>query len=294
MSESHSLDSLLQESAFLLELIDNLGSAVIVINLDKLIKFVNKRAEEITQFKRDELLERPLMETIFVPLFTSKCNFEVLISEGSCEFDTLIRKKGGEDFYAHVFAKPLYFLGRAVGVVLNFFDVTQTKELEKRLLQASLTDYLTKLYNRRALEDFLKREKAISDRYGIPFSLILLDLDYFKMINDLYGHQVGDRVLVEVANLLKSNLREADIVGRWGGEEFLIILPNTRFDEAIKVAEKLRNLLCNLKVPPVEVITGSFGVSEYRQGESYEETLRRADIALYKAKSEGKNCVIVF
>ncbi|MDM7202812.1 MAG: GGDEF domain-containing protein, partial [Thermodesulfobacteriaceae bacterium] len=99
-------------------------------------------------------------------------------------------------------------------------------------------------------------------------------------------------VLVEVAKLLKNNLRYSDYGCRWGGEEFLILLSHTRLEQAKVVAEKLQKLVCKMKVPPIERISASFGLSEYKINESYEETIKRADLALYKAKAEGKNCII--
>ncbi|MFN3921765.1 MAG: GGDEF domain-containing protein, partial [Caldimicrobium sp.] len=136
--------------------------------------------------------------------------------------------------------------------------------------------------------------KAVADRYGITFSLILLDIDNFKLINDIYGHAKGDEVLVKVAQILKDNLRASDLCGRWGGEEFLILLRSANLFQGLNKAEKLRELIAKLNIPPIESITASFGVAEYNSPESYEETLRRADLALYRAKSQGKNCVIAF
>lgn len=294
MSEAYSLKDFLSNAELLHQIIESLGSGVILVDKEKKISYFNKRAEELTGYSREEVLYRSPKELLFVFFSPETCQFERIFEEEHCEFDTLLKRKDGSTFFAHIIATLLRLKEEPMGVLLNFIDVTEKKELEKRLHEASITDFLTELYNRRFLDQILQREKAIADRYGLPFSLILVDLDNFKVINDIYGHQVGDKVLVEIARLLKSHLRATDIVGRWGGEEFLIILPHTNIEKAFRVAEKLRELICHLRVPPVEVVTASFGVSEYQRGESYEETLRRADLALYKAKAEGKNCVIVF
>ncbi|MGC8871271.1 MAG: sensor domain-containing diguanylate cyclase [Caldimicrobium sp.] len=294
MSKTDSLDFNLSDPCLLFQILENLGSSVMVVDLERKIRYINQKVEELTGYNKKELIDRSLQELLFLIFSQDLCQFERILKENKCEFDTLLRKKDGTTFFAHVIATVLKYEKKAVGIVVNFFDITEKKELEKSLYEAAITDYLTGLYNRRYLELFLKREKAISDRYNLPFSIILLDLDNFKLINDIYGHEIGDKVLVEVAKLLKDNLRSTDIIGRWGGEEFLIILPNTNFEQALNVAEKLRALLCTLSIPPVERITASFGVSEYKKEEPYEKTLKRADLALYKAKAEGKNCVVVF
>ncbi len=294
MSETHSLDEFLKDSGVLLQIIESLGSAVILVNLERKIRYANKKAEELTGYTKAELIGGNPQELLFAIFSQDLCQFEKILEEGQCEFDTLLKKKDGTTFFAHIIATVLKIRENPIGVLLNFLDITEKKELEKKLIEASITDYLTGLYNRRFLDQILQREKALADRYGIPFSIILLDLDNFKVINDIYGHQTGDQVLIKMAELLKKNLRATDIIGRWGGEEFLIILPNLDIKEALKVAEKLRNLICQLKVPPVEGISASFGVSQYNRVEPYEELIKRADLALYKAKAEGKNCVIVF
>ncbi len=291
MSETPSLKYDLSDPALLFQILDSLGSGLILIDLERKIRYANKKTEELTGYTLEEIINGRPQELFFYFFHKDPtCQFERILKEEHCQFDALLKRKDETTFYAHIIATVLKFENEPIGVVLNFFDITEKKELEKKLHEAAITDYLTGLYNRRFLEQILQREKAIADRYGLPFSLILSDLDNFKIINDIYGHQVGDKILVEIAKLLRNNLRATDILGRWGGEEFLIILPNTDIKKALRVAEKLKELLCYLKVPPVEGVTASFGVSEYQKGETYEETIKRADLALYKAKAEGKNC----
>lgn len=292
MSATHSLEEDPFSLPIITQVLDAIGSAIIVIDLNRRIKFINKTALELTSYNKEELLGRDLQEVLFA-LFTHKeCSFKDLIYKGFCEFDALLKKKDGKDFFAHIKVTLFPDENEAQAIIFNFFDTTEKKLLERKLLEASITDYLTGLYNRRFLEESLKREKSIADRYGIIFTLILIDLDYFKLINDIYGHDVGDKVLIEVANILKKNLRYSDLCGRWGGEEFLILLRNAKLSQGYAVAEKLRKLICDLKLPPVENITASFGLAEYNPPESHEDTLKRADLALYKAKAQGKNCII--
>ena len=157
----------------------------------------------------------------------------------------------------------------------------------------SRTDALTKLNNRRKLDEVLAFEIKQSSRYQNPFAFILIDIDYFKTVNDTHGHLVGDRVLVELAELLQNCLRTTDIAGRWGGEEFIIILPQQKRLHAQQLAEKLRNTICSHRFTDANItITASFGISEYLPGDSAASLVKRADDALYEAKRFGRNRIV--
>ena len=157
---------------------------------------------------------------------------------------------------------------------------------------ASITDPLTGLYTRWFFTKSLKEEFERAKRYGTHFSVIMADIDNFKVINDTYGHTVGDRVLEYVARVFTSNTRATDIVGRYGGEEFIVLLPNTDAKGATEVAEKLRRILKNNNPFPFPV-TMSFGVASFPENEvELPETLvALADKALYTSKAKGKNRV---
>jgi diguanylate cyclase (GGDEF)-like protein len=171
----------------------------------------------------------------------------------------------------------------ALGVLL-FQKILKINELATR-------DALTGLYNRSSLSERIEMEIARNHRSEETFSLIYLDVDDFKKINDTYGHKSGDAVLKVLARVLKEHTRDMDSVGRWGGEEFLICLPNTDAAEAKTVAEKLREIIewTYFEVP--EDVTGSFGIATYRSGEKLDATVARADENLYRAKTQGKNQV---
>ena len=143
------------------------------------------------------------------------------------------------------------------------------------------------------LDEVLAQEIQRSSRFGHVFSVILVDLDHFKHVNDTHGHQVGDQVLITAARLLQQYCREIDVVGRWGGEEFLIICPETPCAGAAKLAESLRQHLAAHLFPVVQQQTASFGVACYHLGELAEILLARADVALYHAKTQGRNQVVV-
>jgi diguanylate cyclase (GGDEF)-like protein len=169
----------------------------------------------------------------------------------------------------------------------------QLVEKNRQLEIVSISDRLTGLYNRLRLDQVLEEEQARSDRTGAALSVILMVLDHFKLVNDTHGHQVGDQVLVAVARLLRSGSREIDIVGRWGGEEFLVVCRDTALDGAVVLAEKLRGLIAQHPFARVGHKTGSFGVASRRQQESSDALISRVDAALYDAKNAGRNRVEV-
>ena len=149
------------------------------------------------------------------------------------------------------------------------------------------TDALTELPNRRGTHRVLRREIE----RGVPFSVILADIDGFKSINDQFGHQMGDEVLRRTAGILRRESRERDEVGRWGGEEFLVILPGTLLSDAVSVADRLRMRLADAPVLLDRRVSASFGVAQWRDGDVLETLVQRADEALYCAKEAGKNRV---
>jgi diguanylate cyclase (GGDEF)-like protein len=159
------------------------------------------------------------------------------------------------------------------------------------LEQLAAQDKLTNLYNRRKLDESFALEVARAERYGRPLSAILLDIDHFKAVNDTYGHPVGDAVLTETADRLRAALRTSDIPGRWGGEEFLILCPETPLETAVQLAERLRQNYEARDFPVAGRLTASFGVAAHRKGRRAEDILLLADAALYRAKNGGRNRV---
>ncbi len=168
-------------------------------------------------------------------------------------------------------------------------------ELKQKLNEAQknmITDPLTGVYNRRGLFHFLKQEMERALRYKHPFSIIMADLDHFSKINNTYGHLAGDIVLKKFCSTVLAIIRKVDILGRYGGEEFIIILPNTKLDDAYSVAEKIRNTISKLKFQykdKVFGVTSSFGVAQFKETDTIETLIKRADKALYRAK-ETRNC----
>jgi len=174
----------------------------------------------------------------------------------------------------------------------------QERTLELRnangeLHRLATTDSLTGVWNRRYLEQAVAGEMARAQRYGEPLALVMFDIDHFKAINDRHGHLVGDHVLIEMAQRIRGHLRASDLLARWGGEEFVILLPHSTAPAAARLAEKLRLATMMQPFPTAGTITTSFGVAEYQPDDTLDGWFTRADNALYAAKEAGRNRVVI-
>lgn len=180
-----------------------------------------------------------------------------------------------------------YIPHRVHGEVLGFYAVIRDIEDRKR----AMTDYLTGAMSRFRLDDLFEEVYREAVRYGRPLSLAMIDIDHFKTINDRFGHGVGDQVLKTVATLLREGVRDTDLVGRWGGEEFIVVMPETDMPRAQALAKRLREALATADVGAVGRVTASFGVAQLAQGEPRDALVQRADAALYEAKKRGRDRV---
>lgn len=198
--------------------------------------------------------------------------------------------KWGKQIWLSIHNKP-QMNGKDAGAQIIIDDITERKKLEQELIVLSFTDTLTGVYNRRYF--ILELEENIKDIQQTVgnFAVIMVDLDHFKKINDRFGHAFGDFILKEVTSELKKGIRKEDVLARWGGEEFILLLTGATLSDAQKIAEKLRSGLENIKIPNFEGVTGSFGVAAYCAGDSLDNIIQRADNMLYDAKLSGRNCV---
>ncbi len=176
--------------------------------------------------------------------------------------------------------------------IVTMSDITELESRAKILETLATTDALTKIFNRLKLNELLSFEVKKSDRYRLPLTLIMLDIDHFKDINDTYGHDIGDEVLVKLCETISCNIRETDVFARWGGEEFMIMLPNTSLDGAKVMAENLRMEIESACFEKAQRVTASFGVAEYSPDSSIREFLKQVDDSLYAAKRGGRNMVV--
>ncbi|MDD2884442.1 MAG: biofilm regulation diguanylate cyclase SiaD [Dechloromonas sp.] len=167
------------------------------------------------------------------------------------------------------------------------------REVSEALKEAALHDPLTHLGNRRFLMERLREESERATRQGLPYAVGILDVDHFKRVNDQFGHELGDEVLCKIAGAIEGALREYDLCGRWGGEEFLIILPDTTISFAVPVVERvlaeIRSIRIALPGQAFGGVTASIGITAYLSGESYAQSINRADAALLAAKAAGRN-----
>ncbi len=161
----------------------------------------------------------------------------------------------------------------------------------ERMREMAYLDALTRLPNRRGLEESLHRYASLAVRHDLPLSVVFFDIDDFKRINDVHGHQVADRILEEVGRSVRPLLRAGDVLGRWGGEEFLLIAPDADHDQALGLAERVRDVVQQYAYPGDVGITASFGVATYQPPTTVEELVEQADRRLYRAKRLGKNRV---
>jgi len=166
--------------------------------------------------------------------------------------------------------------------------------INKELEIVSTTDSLTKIYNRRKIELILESKIEAVSRSNNNLSIVVIDIDYFKHVNDEFGHEVGDKTLVSFASLLKEHIRPTDFVGRWGGEEFIIVCENSDKNSTYKLAQRLRELIQEKKFDVIKRCTASFGVSQFKNNYSKTKFVSNADNALYQAKEEGRNKVIIY
>ncbi len=179
-----------------------------------------------------------------------------------------------------------------VGLIrIYVLDISQRKRAEEEIKHLATTDSLTGIANRGAFSAILTGEVERAKRYGTPLALAMYDLDYFKRVNDTFGHDVGDYVLRAVTDLVKQNIRATDVVARWGGEEFLVLMPQMDMRGAGKAAEKLRQAIAGHHFDKVSELTASFGVVVFDAQDDQNSLLKRVDDALYRAKQQGRNRV---
>lgn len=221
----------------------------------------------------------------------SKPWFETLKSQPDGDFKVLMQKQGKIDEEPRSFLLKLEKFNQDDYYLVSFTDITNIEKRSKTLELLAATDPLTQIYNRMKIGHLMETEIARSIKTKRALSLVAIDIDYFKKINDTYGHQVGDDVLIKVVDIIKSKIRNNDIFGRWGGEEFMLLLVGANIDVAIERAETFRESLAGHDFVQPTTVTSSFGVSTFKEGDTMGSFIKRADEALYAAKRNGRNRV---
>ncbi|AOO64326.1 transporter substrate-binding domain-containing protein [Sulfurospirillum halorespirans] len=250
------------------------GSLKIVSKLDdKLDLSVATRSDE------------PLLHSIFE---------KAVNSIDSAKKQTILNQWVSINVEDHLDYTYIYMAMGFIGILILIVLIRQhqLKKYNAQLEILSSTDKLTGIHNRLKLDDILEYEKKMFDRDQLPLCIILFDLDYFKHVNDNYGHKRGDEVLKSIAKIVTHAKREMDVFGRWGGEEFLLICHNTDIEGAKILAEKLRLAIASYEFPEIVSLTASFGVAQFEKYDSIVKVFDKADQALYEAKEQGRNRVV--
>lgn len=268
------------------EIMDNILDLLLLLDEEGRILEVNAQVERTLSRSREQLLRRP-----FVEIVDEKAELGKVLEEIATE--TRPGHRGEATLLAAEDRIPVRIAAAAVkdgaGELLGLVIAAQDIRLEKRFEILSKTDRLTGLHNRARLDEVLEYELHRFRRSGQPFCACIADLDRFKLVNDELGHQAGDGVLRELARTLAAGIRVTDTLGRWGGEEFLLVLPETSAAGALMVVEKLRERVEASDFRIGRRVTASFGFDEVRSGDSADSLLSRADEALYAAKRAGRN-----
>lgn len=283
-------------------LIDNSSDAIEVLD-PATLRFLDVNETECRElgYSREELLSMKITD------IDSSLNADLLkvIEEqirktGTARFEGVHRRKDGSTFPVEVSSKLVeldkpYALNISRDNTERNLAEAEVQKLQEQLRDQALHDPLTGLYNRRYLDESMGREMIRAERYGRPIGIVMCDIDHFKIVNDTYGHLVGDEILRMFAELLKKNSRGSDIVCRFGGEEFLLLLPDMPPDIAYQRAEQLRTSLAALQIGKEVIrVTASFGVAAFPEnGKTMDSLIGAADVAMYQAKEAGRNRVVV-
>jgi diguanylate cyclase (GGDEF)-like protein/PAS domain S-box-containing protein len=256
---------------------------------------VNATACEMFGFSREELIGRPLesLSTGLSPLVQR--DLLTLLAEarsrGPQIFEWLCKARDEHLFWGEISLRYTSLGGRPVGLAI-LRDISERKRKDDEVVQLAHFDVLTGLPNRRNFDVTLRQDIARSQRYGGPLSVAMCDIDLFKIVNDTFGHQVGDVVLKSLADLLRNSLRQSDYIARWGGEEFTLLLTETGPDVSEILLNRLRTSVADQVIPEIgRAVTLSFGVSTYTEPESPDDLMTRVDQALYMSKQAGRNTV---
>lgn len=238
----------------------------------------------------------PAAERLFPGLSAMGRSHPLLHGSGALITALWQGKHPGEAVYEAKVGEATYELHisyvREVDLIrIYVLDITQRKRAEAEIHLLATTDSLTGIANRREFSAILAREVDRAKRYGTPMSLAMYDLDYFKRVNDTFGHDVGDYVLQTVTRLVKENIRANDVVARWGGEEFMVLMPQSDVQAARNASEKLRLAIAAHHFDKVGSLTASFGVAAFEPQDDLNSLLKRVDDALYRAKEQGRNRV---
>ena len=280
-------------------LIDMLPQIIVETDVKGNLVFANQKTFELTGYTKDDFARGINALQLVIPEEQAKVRQniqKILTGEKLDGIEYTALRKDGSTYPVCVYSNIKIENGQTCGIRSIIVDITDRKKAEEELKKASLTDFLTGLPNRRNILQRLEYEKNLYERQAHAFSIILCDIDHFKKVNDTYGHDFGDLVLKSITSIFPEILRKIDIASRWGGEEFLILLPASDRKEGSITAERLRQAIEQMKIQNDYFfvrVTMSFGVATWLNTyDGIEELIKQADQNLYRAKDEGRNRVI--
>jgi diguanylate cyclase (GGDEF)-like protein/PAS domain S-box-containing protein len=289
-------------------LIESMSDCLFVLDLSDHLIDINSSAIQLFNLEKEDLIGKTSEQLLLNWPQTFNRFRGVYETQG----DISIVHNGEQLFFDMKVSPVLNKYGKTIGKMVILRDITQrvfaqlelqdtlkrVNELKEELYRHSIRDPLTSMYNRRYLEEIFPRELANADRAHTPISFVMMDIDHFKIINDTYGHLVGDQVLLALSAFFREHIRVGDLIFRYGGEEFLALLINSDAEAARQIAERWQKELANqnLKINGNLInITLSIGIAEYGRGNiSGHEVIHAADMALYQAKDNGRNCISVY
>jgi len=300
------MNSTLEKGIFFSKVVELAADSIIAVDKNMKLIFFNSEAEKTFGYSQDEIIGQHLNTLIpsefhevhdkHVRKFLEESTVARLMNDRQ-NVEVKGLRKNGNQFFAEI---SIIKIPQEDGFILAGIirDISNSKKLEKKLRDFAEHDSLTGIMNRRMIENVLKKDLERASRYNKPLSLLMMDIDHFKKVNDTFGHDVGDLVLKHLTDVSKSNLREVDSFGRWGGEEFVVLLPEIDLKDARVVAEKLRTSIENtpLKINENEKVsyTISIGGAAFSKSmDSWETFFKLADNALYQAKEQGRNQVCI-
>ncbi len=280
---------------------DNACDIIATVDLTGNFTYISPSVERITGYTPAEVINHYREIGYFLPgvqkeMDRQRNRIKIMVEKGehfdAINFEQRQVRKDGASIYTDTVLSGIYDDENNFRELLAISrDITQKVKLRREMIALSETDKLTGLYNRVKLDDTLEHELWRAKTTATTFAVIMIDVDHFKRINDCFGHLAGDVVLIALAKLFKAMTRSTDLVGRWGGEEFLVILPNADEVKAIELAEKIRSGVSENCFPEQQRITISLGVSVFSGDATVDSIIYRADQALYQAKKNGKNQV---
>ncbi len=285
-----------ERETFLAQAIEQMDEFVRITDKNGILLYMNEASCIHSGYKSEELVGQKI--SIYKSNKHDTAYYTELwdtILSGNTYKNVIINKtKNGELYHEEMTITPIYEKSKIVKFIATGHDISKRIELEKRLEKLATKDALTGIYNRHKINEELEKFIAVNRRYNTPFSLIMIDIDHFKDVNDEFGHDVGDTVLKELSSLISEHIRKNDIFGRWGGEEFLLILPNISKKSTIIMVKKIKDVVQEHSFISIKELTISLGVTQYKSKESQAQLLKRVDNALYAAKEGGRNLLVYY